>query len=253
MNTTLESILKDLDLHPTSSKIYRELLESGETTARLLSDRLRVTRPSTYDHLAILKKRGLVVERKVDNKTFFAVDDVGHIGHALNEKIDVLTEHEKIFRTMLPSLLKQSKTSTPVVKFFEGEPGLEQILYDVLWSTGETIQTMWPHEEIERVIGQDFLIRFNDKRIREKISVRALWPHSMKPKESYIWKEKDALITRRYAPKGILWSMGYTIYGDKVSFISSHKEIFGFIVESREFSELMRLQFEVMWAQGKEK
>lgn len=253
MTPTLESILQELNLHPTSSKIYRELLVNGETTARILSDRLKVTRPSTYDHLAILKKKGLIVEKKVENKTFFLVDDVRHIGHALNDKISLLTEQEKIFTNMLPSLLKQSKTDTPVIKFFEGRTGLESLLRDVLWSKGETIHTMWPHEEIERVVSKEFLIRFNDKRILEKISVRALWPHSMKPKESYIWKDKDVLTTRKYAPKGTHWTMGYTIYGDKVSFISSYKEVFGFIVESREFAELMKLQFSVMWAQAKEK
>ena len=253
MNTTLESILKDLDLHPTSSKIYRELLENGETTARILSDRLRVTRPSTYDHLAILKKKGLVVERKIENKTFFSVDDVRHVGQALNEKISRLSEHEKIFTTMLPSLLKQTKTGTPLIKFFEGTMGLGYLLHDVLWSKGETIYTMWPHEEIERVFDKEFLIRFNDKRIREKIQVCALWPHAMKPKESYIWKDKDTLVERKYALPGQTWSMGYTIYGDKVSFISSHKEVFGFIVESREFAELMKLQFGVLWSSAKAK
>lgn len=251
--TSLESILRELDLHPTSSKIYRELLEHGGTTARILSERLSVTRPSTYDHLAILKKKGLIVERKVDNKTFFSVDDVRHIGHALTDKISILSEQEKLFSTMLPSLLKQTKTDTPVIKFFEGKEGLEHLLHDVLWNTGETMYTMWPHEEVERVLGKDFLIRFNDKRIREKIAVRALWPHTMKPKEGYVWKDKDALIERKYTPQGITWAMGYTIYGDKVSFISSHKEVFGFIVHSREFALLMRLQFDAMWKMSKEK
>jgi hypothetical protein len=41
--------------------------------------------------------------------------------------------------------------------------------------------------------------------------------------------------------------MGYTIYDDKVSFISSEKEIFGFIVQSEEFSKLMKLHFDLFW------
>lgn len=253
MNTSLESILRDLDLHPSSSKIYRELLEHGETTARMLSDRLQITRPSTYDHLAILKKKGLIVERKIDNKTFFSVGNIEQVRHTLTEKIRTLTEHEKTFTTMLPELLAQTKTQAPRIKFFEGTTGLSYLLHDLLWSKGETVSTMWPHEEMQRVLGSDTLIGFNDKRIREKITVHALWPHAMKPKEGYIWNNKDLLTKRRYAPKGLHWSMGYTIYGDKVSFISSHKEVFGFIVESREFAALMQLQFDALWAIAKEK
>lgn len=251
MTTTLDAILRDLDLPPTSSKIYRELLENGEVTARILSERLRITRPSTYDHLALLKKRGLIVEKKIDNKTYFSTSDVREIATALKEKISALSEHEKIFTTMLPSLLKQTKTEAPVIKFFEGSTGLNYLLHDVLWNKGETIYTMWPHEEMQRVIGKDALIRFNDKRIREKITVHALWPKTMKPTKEYIWNGKDALTKRKYAPKNMAWSMGYTIYGDKVSFISSHKEVFGFIVQSQEFAMLMKLQFDILWSLSK--
>jgi sugar-specific transcriptional regulator TrmB len=251
MSQTLETILKDLNLPPSSSKIYHALLEHGETTARMLSIRLRLTRPSTYDHLAILKKKGLIVERKKDSTTYFAVDDVRHVGNALKEKITTLSEHEKIFATMLPQLLKESKTEAPKIKFFEGKEGLVYLLHDVLWNKGETIYTMWPHKEMERVIDKDVLIRFNDKRIREHITVHALWPHQNKPTKDYIWSGKDMFTKRKYAPAGIKWSMGYTIYGDKVSFISSDKEIFGFIVQSEEFATLMSLQFSAMWKQAK--
>ena len=67
ISTSIESILRDLDLPPTSSKIYQDLLENGEATVRLLSDLLYLTRPSTYDLLAIPKLRGLIIERKIDN------------------------------------------------------------------------------------------------------------------------------------------------------------------------------------------
>lgn len=252
-DTTLEAILRDLNLPPASSKIYRELLTHGEAPARLLSERLRMTRPSTYDHLAILKNKGLVVEKKIGSKTYFGAGDVREIGNALQEKIEVLTEHEKIFTTMLPQLLSQSKTEAPVIKFVKGVEGLHFLIYDVLWNKGETIYTMWPHEEMQKVVGKDTLIRFNDKRIREKITVHALWPKTMKPTKEYIWDGKDVLTKRKYAPSKMTWTMGYTIYGDKVSFISSHKEVFGFIVQSVEFASLMKMQFDALWAQATEK
>ena len=49
--------------------------------------------------------------------------------------------------------------------------------------------------------------------------------------------------------------MGYIIYDKKVAFISSHKESFGFIVESVEFAGLQKMQFDILWnaAKGKRK
>lgn len=247
----LESILQSLGLPPTSQKIYRELLEHGETTARFLSEKLGITRPSTYDHLAYLVKRGLVVERKKENKTYFGVDDVRHIEHALESNIETLKEHHHLFKTMLPSLLKDGITEAPRIKFYEGKEGLTYLVNDVLWAKGETIYTMWPYEEMLEVLGKHMLTKFNARRLQEKIRVHALWPHGSKQDNDYIWNGKDQLTERRHAPKDISFRMGYTIYGDKVSFISSSREVFGFIVQSKDFAELMCSQFKVMWSISK--
>ena len=183
------------------------------------------------------------MEKKKDNKTYFAAENVRHIEHKLTDTIDRLKEQKDVFVSMLPSLLKESSATSPLIRFYEGKEGLSHLLHDILWCKGETIHTMWPHEEIGKVLDRDFLIRFNDKRIREKIKVHALWPHSMKPKESYIWKDKDVLVERKYAPSGMQWKMGYTIYGDKVSFISSAGEIFGFINQSKELDARVKSQY----------
>ena len=247
MTNDLESILHSLGLPPSSQKIYRELLERGETTARLLSEKLGITRPSTYDHLSLLVKRGLVVEKKKENKTYFAADDVRHIEQALGSSIEKLQEQKKLFATMLPSLLQNSATDSPKIKFYEGKDGLSFLINDILWCKDETIYTMWPHEEMVKVLGKDTLIRFNNRRLQQKIKIHALWPHASKQKEDYIWTGKDAMTERRHAPKDMTFRMGYTIYGDKVSFVSSHREVFGFIVQSKDFAELMCNQFKVMW------
>lgn len=247
MKKDLEAILSSLNLPVPSQKIYRELLEHGETTARFLSEKLGITRPSTYDHLALLAKRGLVVEKEKENKTYFAADDVHHVERALEDEIEKLKEQKHVFTTMLPSLLKESKTESPKIKFYEGKEGLTYLVHDVLWCKGETVYTMWPHEEMLKILGKDMLIRFNDRRLQEKITIHALWPHDSKRKDDHIWTGKDALTERRHAPSDVSFRMGYTIYGDKVSFISSSREVFGFVVQSKDFAELMCTQFKVLW------
>lgn len=247
----LEPILKSLGLPPFSQKIYRELLINGETTARFLSEKLGITRPSTYDHLNLLIKKGLIVKKEKENKTFFATDDIRHIEQALDKSIDDLSEQKNIFKTMLPSLLKDSHTEMPRIKFYEGKVGLSHILSDILWSKGETVYSAWPYNEMLEVLGKETLIRFNNRRLQEKINIKALWPYGAKQPNDYIWKDKDTLTTRRHTPKNISFTMGYTIYGEKVSFVSSQREVFGFIVQSKDFADLMRTQFDVIWSLSK--
>jgi hypothetical protein len=43
------------------------------------------------------------------------------------------------------------------------------------------------------------------------------------------------------------WDMGYWLYEDKVAFLSSEKEGFGFVVQSKDFANLMKVQFEEIW------
>lgn len=247
----LESILQSLGLPVASQKIYRELLEHGETTARFLSEKLGVTRPSTYDHLSLLVKRGLVVEKKKENKTYFAADDVRHIEQALELSIEKLSEQKAMFKTMLPSLLKDGTSEPPRIKFYEGKKGLTFLVNDVLWARGETVYTMWPYEEMLKVVGEEVLTRFNTRRLQEKIRIHALWPYGSKQKDDYIWSGKDQLTERRVAPKDVSFHMGYTIYGDKVAFISSTREVFGFVVQSKDFVELMCSHFKLIWSLSK--
>ena len=55
----------------------------------------------------------------------------------------------------------------------------------------------------------------------------------------------------RLAPAGIDFSLGYSVYGQTVRFISSSQENFGFLVESSELAEMMKSQFGVIWDQSK--
>ena len=41
--------------------------------------------------------------------------------------------------------------------------------------------------------------------------------------------------------------MGYWIYGNKIAFLSSIKECFGFTIESEEMVQMQRVQFEALW------
>jgi sugar-specific transcriptional regulator TrmB len=250
MHSDLNEILRSLDLPPSSRKIYTELLQGGETTVRMLSERLSLTRPSTYDHIAILKKKGLIIEKKIGSKSFFAIDDMHHVGAMLEESIDKLSKQKEIFTTLLPELLKQSHTESPTIKFFEGKLGLTHLLNDILHSGTREVFTMWPYEEMLRVLGKETLVRFNNRRMQEKIFIHTLWPGGKKMSNDYIWDGKDTHTERRQAKKGVGWNMGYTIYGNKVSFISSHKEVYGFIVSSKDFAELMRVQFDALWRES---
>lgn len=103
----LDRILKELNLPHNAQKIFASLIEKGPSSARLISERLGIPRPSAYDNLNILIKHGLVTERDEGNKKVFSVDDIQTIPNLLQSKIDSLESEKASFINLLPSLLKK--------------------------------------------------------------------------------------------------------------------------------------------------
>jgi DNA-binding transcriptional ArsR family regulator len=60
--------------HPTRIAII-ELLEGGELSAGELMERLGMEQANISQHLAVLRAKQLVVNRKVGNQVFYAVRD----------------------------------------------------------------------------------------------------------------------------------------------------------------------------------
>jgi HTH-type transcriptional regulator, sugar sensing transcriptional regulator len=100
------------------------------------------------------------------------------------------------------------------------------------------------------VLSPEFFRYLNKTRIENNIYVRALWPEKQAvdvSKHPYLGVGKEFLREIRIAPPGIDCTMGYWIYGNKVAFISSRKEAFGFIIESAELVQLLLTQFDMIW------
>jgi sugar-specific transcriptional regulator TrmB len=232
--------------------VYVELAQRGESSARLLAERLGVARPSVYDHLAPLISLGLVILLDRDGKTVFAIHDLADLERLIEEKKERMVILKKRFEQERDMLMSSVVATEPKIKFFEGKEGIIHIMRDMLWEAEGGLKTVWPYQEMLLLLGQTELEEFNRKRIRNKTALRSIW--TSKPKQmQHIWKGGDFKVERRYAPKNFTPAMGYNIYGDKVSFMSSGKESYGFIVRSEDFVQLMSAQFEVLWKESKEK
>ena len=100
-----------------------------------------------------------------------------------------------------------------------------------------------------KVMGGEFLNEFNKKRVKSNIALRVVWPRDKTvdvAKDVFLAPGKEVLRQTRLAPKEMDFSMGYWAYADKVMFLSSRAENFGFIVESRELRQLIKTQFEIV-------
>lgn len=243
----LTIILTRLGLSDPEQTVYLSLLREGQATARLLSTRTNITRPSVYDQLKLLRRRGLVVELDQDGKTYFSSTNPEQLEILLSDKIEELEAGRATLKDTLASLLVNTNLVQPKIRFFEGSAGLQQLMKDMLWHDRMEILVFWPYATMLAILGEEFLTWFNERRQKRHITVRTLWPLEDKKRTSHIFETDDTDVQRRYIKKAQVTGMGYIIYKNKVMFLSSSKEAFGFVVDSSEFCALQRMQFEVLW------
>jgi len=243
----IEKTLAELGFAENTIAVYSRLLELGSASARQLAENVGMPRPSVYDHLKILLEQGLIVEANEEGRKMFRTNDVKHLKALIKDKIEILEDEKKKIDKFAPL----TKTGLePKVRNFYGAEGIKQILKDFAWYEDTEILTMWPVKEMIAVLGNYALESFNKRRIKNNNSIRAIWPQDKMislPQYPFIGVGEKHLRQLRIAPKSTTWNMGHAIYFDKVSFISSRNEAFGFIVQSKDFADLMRVQFEAIW------
>lgn len=248
----LTEIFTALNISEDETKTYSVLLEIGGGTVSALAKHLGKPRPSLYGFLSRLHEKGLVTHTTKGGVKLFVAEPPAKITLLFQERIDILREQQKRYERLLPELAHVSPTVFlhPTFHLYEGDKGLQHVLKDMLLYQDIKTCAFWPIKAMVDVLSPAFFRYHNRERIKNNIWTRAIWPkrqtvdmHS----HPYLGVGSEFKREIRIAPKEIDCSMGYWIYINKVAFIASRKESFGFIIESRELVEMLMAQFEVIW------
>ncbi len=246
----MEKALSRLGLKDQEIKVFLFLLENGEQTAGNLAKKTGLSRPSLYGFVRKLQKLGIVIESQKNGIKTFLPGSKEKVAAILEEEITQLEKGKADIEKIFEQIQLGGITTSPKFQLFDGREGVQNILRDVLLYRDIQTMSYWPIKSILDIVSVEFFRNLNIERIKRKISVRAIWPQNQIidiKKYTFMGGGKKFLRETRLAPKEIAFSMGYWIYGNKVAFISSRKEAFGFIVESKEFVEMLSSQFELVW------
>lgn len=246
----IEDILKKLDLRDEEIKAFLFLLENGPQTAGNLAKKTGISRPSLYGFMRKLQKMELIIESQKNGIKTFTASSKEKVSSLFDEKISELEKGKLSIEKVYSEIIKTGATINPKFQLFEGKDGMKQVLKDMLLYRDIETKSYWPIKAMIEILSEDFFKTLNKERIQHNLTTRAIWPQNQVvdiKKHPYLGTGEKFLREIRIAPKDIGFSMGYWIYGNKVAFISSKKEAFGFIIESKELVEMLSSQFEVMW------
>ena len=248
----IEEVLASLNLDALEAKVYLHLVQTGSQPAGRLARDLGLPRPTVYGTLGRLQDVGLVSESSAEAVKVFVPEPPEKIGLLLEDRAGRLEKHREELAILLPTIKTAVSAALlrPTFRLYEGTNELIQAMRDMLlYSNLETL-AFWPIRDLVEVFPEGFVRDHNRSRIRNNLSIRAIWPRShvvSLGEHPYLGSRKELLRQLRLAPAGVDASMGYWIYGNKVIFLSSRRENIGFVIESAEMIELLTVHFELLW------
>lgn len=253
VNIMLDEIFIKLDLKEIHSKIYLNLLEFGPSTVGKLSRKLNIPRSTLYGLLEDLNQKGFVLLTEKYSVKLWQASLPSRINDKINDKINDLKSVAEKAEAIVSNLKYKQGLDivSPKFYFFEGREGIQEMLKDVLLYRDIETEAFWPFKDMDNVLGREFLVEnIIVKRAKRNIYTKVIWPENKKinfKNNPFLGSGKEFKREIRLAPSEIDSSMGYWAYANKVAFISSKKENFGFLVESIELRKMIKNQFNVLW------
>ena len=241
---SLENDLQKIGLDNKEARIYLAALELGPATIQNIADKSSIKRTTVYQILDKLKEQGLVSETTDKKRKLIVAAD------PVNLKRNIKTK-EQLLNNILPNLQALSNLNPikPKITFYKGIEGYREIYLDTLKAKTKTALWISPFEIQQETIGEEFLNDYIDKRVKNKIWIKLIQKISADTPARFFdprlhekqFKQVRFLTEATSVPNVIV------VYDNKVAIMSTKKEGFGFVVESKDYAESMKIFHKLLW------
>jgi len=234
---TLLYELKKLGLREKEVKIYLAGLELGLTSIKQLAERAGVTRPTAYQIVSALKKRGLFLETKEANRSGFAAQPPETLLGLLRMEERALAEREREFLRIIGVLeSRYALNQNGGVRRYHGVDGMNALKERVITAPAKTISIIGSNHSKERAVWlRDLQKRMGNLNVRE-LSLASPAKKSKQTGIRYEWKKNPLA-----ANPSEVWIMP-----DRVIVIAKNRAE-GYLLENSVLISLVAAFFEALW------
>ncbi len=241
----------EFGLDDKESKVFLAAMELGGENVFAIAKKANINRVATYEALESLIKKGLVSTFIKGKRTYYSATEPDRLKHLLQLEKQELTNRENVLSRLMPelkSLYNVSSSAKPKVMYYEGKAGIETIHDDILKSTDKTIRLIFLYDSAQKVFTKKEMEEYGEARIKKGLKVKSL----------AVIKDKNIDIHTSYknVERGYIkyndfpMDSDITVYGNRLAFISLN-ELFGVIIENKEFAKTMRSFFDLAWTISK--
>jgi sugar-specific transcriptional regulator TrmB len=242
-----QSLLTEYGLSEKESAVYLALVKLGASPVRILAQESGVNRGTTYDILKNLISQGLVSFHNKESHQYFVAEPPEKFVSALEQKQKDLEIVKEKIQQNLPELQMAfgQKGGKPVMKLYEGNKGIKQIMEDVLTTMGKAEDKtyyVYSSSTVRKNVHQS-MPDFSARRIKKKISVKTIALGA--------GGQVVGLDERKWMPNEAsnLKSTYQFIYGGKLAYISldNSDNPVGVLIENSDIYETQKMIFEFNW------
>lgn len=238
-------ILQQLGFSDKEIKVYLTLLTGGPSSVRKLAKEADLNRGTVYDILKSLQRRGLIGMYQKHKRQFFMAEDPDVLLDTIDQQERKVSSLKRDMADALPELrsLYVHGGSKPVVKYYEGEKGVNIILRDVLTTmhgNPEKTYSVYSSMSLRQYLYKEFP-HFTKERIERRIHVNVIAVGAGGEEQPY--SERRWLTQEAGSPTYSI------IYGPKVAFFSLDKNDnpIGVLIEDERIAATERMIFNHVW------
>jgi HTH-type transcriptional regulator, sugar sensing transcriptional regulator len=235
-------ILQSIGFQGKRAEVYLACLELGKATAYLISRKTNIKKPTVYDLVNDLMQEGILYKTIKNKVTYYYPSDPLALVNKTKEKT-------KQIESIMPFLqnLYTSSSVKPFIRYFEGKEGIKEIYED-------TLRTLKKGDIIYFFMGEgmiDYLPKYAreyvDRRVEKGIVSKGIFRRRSELQEYLENNEKELRITKVLDEKKFPFSHEINIYKNKVAIATYGNEMFGMLIESKEFYLAMKAIFDLAW------
>jgi len=245
----LENDLKLIGLEEKEAKVYLSALELGPTNIQNLTEKSNIKRSTVYEMLKSLEEKGLISETSKGKRRLFVAAEPETLKKSIKEK-------EQLLNQILPELRSITNVGfvKPKITYYEGREGLRKVYMTALEARGKKADWVSPMQSVIDNVGEDWMNEYIETKKRMGYWIRSIHISSRQyPTYKYIDPKtfEETLRKVRFSPQGLDIPSPIGIWDDKVAILSTKKEGYGFIIESKDYVQTMKVFYELLWSASK--
>jgi len=149
------------------------------------------------------------------------------------------------FVSGLTKKMKQDYWNIPTINFFQGVKGVQQTIRLTNQAISKKVFGIIPSTTLYEILGENFMKRYTEERLKNKIQIKNIWPEGQVPKE--LKNHKQQLREVRFSKKILSIPSSIIVFDDKVILITSKRELLSIVIKSKDLSQTIKVLFDIFW------